>query len=753
MKKLFLILFIVPVLVVGQGEQRYADGTATDQEGNALEAQQDYDSDGILNDVDNCPYIYNPLQIDINNDGVGDRCINSTFLEDFSYSILEDASVNDSIQLNLNRSLENNITLFSDYEDFFSYQNGFLILDQSLNSISDNRIYINVNLNINNVELSDSIQINIVRKISLNKVVGDPQNGYNSFYYKIERYNEILNEIEEPQIMPWRGAQRDFLFQDINNDGIEDFIALSKTLYSDIQIEGFDEYLREGYINIPLGRFGVPVYFLIDQEFNISSYHENLEFPDIFLFDADFASKSDINNDGVDEIIGASEHYHTTFGDNGNSEEGRKIRNLLASKNVFPSVEYDTINGNKIQRYYGLKNERLIDFKDKITFNQEIENPFVSGFGHAIGDLDNDGDNDVIISGNSNGSIIDTWYNDGEANFSIERKRTENFNTESEGVFTLIDVNQDGYKEYLFSEWMTWRIGYLNNIQGDLDHENPVWLNEITNNDLMIRNTFKVDLDGDNIEEIIVYRTNGLGLTPPENNDIFNEILILKVQNNTLVDVTASFINSNSNSSMWSTSSWLYYEDIDGDEIKDLFISFFTDPLWEGYPYDDFRGYWNEDQEQTTYFKGMQNGTFEFRYLGKFLIDQNHLILWDNLSPYHNNNFLVHDINNDGTAELISADPMKLFGNQLVIFSYDSTLGKLKYSHNLENYLYPNPTTSIINIEQDFTTAKVYDISGKELLKSTSKTIDLSELPSSIYLLRLYDNTNKVLGTSKVVKQ
>ena len=66
--------------------------------------------------------------------------------------------------------------------------------------------------------------------------------------------------------------------------------------------------------------------------------------------------------------------------------------------------------------------------------------------------------------------------------------------------------------------------------------------------------------------------------------------------------------------------------------------------------------------------------------------------------------------------------------------------------------IYPNPTTSIINIEQDFTTAKVYDISGRELLKSTSKTIDLSELPSSIYLLRLYDNNNRVLGTGKIVK-
>ena len=80
-----------------------------------------------------------------------------------------------------------------------------------------------------------------------------------------------------------------------------------------------------------------------------------------------------------------------------------------------------------------------------------------------------------------------------------------------------------------------------------------------------------------------------------------------------------------------------------------------------------------------------------------------------------------------------------------------STASSHDYSKTVA--IYPNPTSSIINIEQDFTTAKVYDISGRELLKSTSKTIDLSELPSSIYLLRLYDKSNKVLGTSKVIKQ
>lgn len=109
------------------------------------------------------------------------------------------------------------------------------------------------------------------------------------------------------------------------------------------------------------------------------------------------------------------------------------------------------------------------------------------------------------------------------------------------------------------------------------------------------------------------------------------------------------------------------------------------------------------------------------------------------------------------TESIESSIPNNIWGFGLVdayeaIQNIESSLSSNKFN-DIELLTYPNPTSSIINIEQDFKTAKVYDISGKELLKSTSKTIDLSELPSSIYLLRLYDNSNKVLGTSKVVKQ
>ena len=113
------------------------------------------------------------------------------------------------------------------------------------------------------------------------------------------------------------------------------------------------------------------------------------------------------------------------------------------------------------------------------------------------------------------------------------------------------------------------------------------------------------------------------------------------------------------------------------------------------------------------------------------------------------------DISNWCVINVVS-EPDNFSTNSALSQSYKPVWGTCPTAsvddHNqLDIKFYPNPTTSIINIEQDFTTTKVYDISGRVVLKSTSKTIDLSELPSNIYLLRLYDN-NRVLGTGKIIK-
>ena len=70
-----------------------------------------------------------------------------------------------------------------------------------------------------------------------------------------------------------------------------------------------------------------------------------------------------------------------------------------------------------------------------------------------------------------------------------------------------------------------------------------------------------------------------------------------------------------------------------------------------------------------------------------------------------------------------------------------------------EFVIFPNPTSSFIHISFDFSTAKVFDLTGRELIKSTSQTIDLSKLINNIYLLRTYDDSNRIIGSFKLIKK
>jgi len=61
LKVISLILF-TSLLVIGCG------GSGTDND------NVDDDLDGVLNSLDNCPALFNPDQVDLDNDGIGDEC-------------------------------------------------------------------------------------------------------------------------------------------------------------------------------------------------------------------------------------------------------------------------------------------------------------------------------------------------------------------------------------------------------------------------------------------------------------------------------------------------------------------------------------------------------------------------------------------------------------------------------------------------------------------------------------------------------
>ena len=133
----------------------------------------------------------------------------------------------------------------------------------------------------------------------------------------------------------------------------------------------------------------------------------------------DFYAQADLNKDGKKEIINFGEHYHTDYflGD----QDPAAPKNILGKKvmkylGMLENVDYDQQTAQKLSRYYSIEGGRLVDKKNnynysKLNFDTKAppyisNSKFVSTFGSAVGDIDNDGDLDYIQSEQINLLII-----------------------------------------------------------------------------------------------------------------------------------------------------------------------------------------------------------------------------------------------------------------------------------------------------------------------------------------------------------
>ncbi|MFL2586404.1 MAG: M43 family zinc metalloprotease [Flavobacteriaceae bacterium] len=72
---------------------------------------------------------------------------------------------------------------------------------------------------------------------------------------------------------------------------------------------------------------------------------------------------------------------------------------------------------------------------------------------------------------------------------------------------------------------------------------------------------------------------------------------------------------------------------------------------------------------------------------------------------------------------------------------------------NDEISIYPNPVNSILKIDGEFTNAKIYDLKGKLIMESSESVIDVSQLPQSIYIIKVIANEESVVKTLKLIKE
>ncbi len=147
------------------------------------------------------------------------------------------------------------------------------------------------------------------------------------------------------------------------------------------------------------------------------------------------------------------------------------------------------------------------------------------------------------------------------------------------------------------------------------------------------------------------------------------------------------------------------------------------------------------------------SGVISFRYLDSELngIAESDLVLevmdandvWNNVVP------IIDDVNN-----ILSYDFTELVGFKKVTASASSATLTIK-TETLNDIVrvYPNPTTDKIIIVSNFPQhSTLFNTAGQKILESNSLELDVTDLPTGVYLLNL-QNTQNQISTFKIIKK
>tara|TARA_R110001606_G_scaffold6617_1_gene29698 strand:+ start:8467 stop:10041 length:1575 start_codon:yes stop_codon:yes gene_type:complete len=118
--------------------------------------------------------------------------------------------------------------------------------------------------------------------------------------------------------------------------------------------------------------------------------------------------------------------------------------------------------------------------------------------------------------------------------------------------------------------------------------------------------------------------------------------------------------------------------------------------------------------------------------------------LWNNFADEDTDtdNQIVHTFNSEIQFKSFTASA------STTILSVNSL------TENLEISMFPNPVSSVLNINYDGNlSTKIFDFLGRSVIKTKSKTINMSNLPNGLYIIQTKDILSNKTNSYKVVKK
>lgn len=334
--------------------------------------------------------------------------------------------------------------------------------------------------------------------------------------------------------------------------------------------------------------------------------------------------------------------------------------------------------------------------------------PIFTGSGAAIADVDNDGDQDIVIStrNSSNVFVADVYKNNGSAVFTAQGSAA--FAPVRFAAIAFIDMENDGDQDVIISGQDASNVSsiklYQNNGSGIYTLNTNSTFHPISASDVDVADT---DGDGDldflvsgsqagSIANTILYINNGSG--------VFTQ---------TATSLQQTFAGKNA------------FADLDNDGDQDVLIV--------GSQAGGFPNIFNIVYQNTGNNVFVQSDVVGGEYIADCVVD---------------------DFNGDNLKDIIIqgfADDTNIYWNTSTTLSITDPM-----VFNQGITFYPNPTKDIVNFKstESIETISIYNLLGQEVfskkINSNEFAIDISSFSSGTYIAKL--NNNEKSKSLKLVK-